>query len=106
MGVMIIHKFIVHVLDKNSDVPILNDFEGKINPEVDKFFQKVIKRVTKDDDLRKGVFKNYNDNVVRNCCEQIIYDENMQHLKRTVSCLGRSEPPVYEETLLRILLQR
>ena len=27
---MIIHKFIVHVLDKNSDVPILNDFEGKI----------------------------------------------------------------------------
>ena len=25
---MIIHKFIVHVLDKNSDVPILNDFEG------------------------------------------------------------------------------
>ena len=73
---MIIHKFIVHVLDKNSDVPILNDFEGKINPEVDKFFQKVIKRVTKDDDLRKGIFKNYNDNVVRNCCEQIIYDEN------------------------------
>ena len=40
---MIIHKFIVHVLDKNSDVPILNDFEGKINPEVDKFFQKIIK---------------------------------------------------------------
>ena len=73
---MIVHKFIVHVLDKNSDVPILNDFEGKINPEVDKFFQKIIKRVTKDDDLRKGVFKNYNDNVVRNCCEQIIYDEN------------------------------
>lgn len=73
---MIIHKFIVHVLDKNSDVPILNDFEGKINQEVEKFFQKVIKRVTKDDDLRKAVFKNYNDNVVKNCCEQIIYNED------------------------------
>ena len=73
---MIIHKFIVHVLDKNSDVPILNDFEGKINPEVDKFFQKIIKRVTKDDDLRKGIFKSYNDNIVKNCCEQIIYDES------------------------------
>ena len=73
---MIIHKFIVHVLDKNSDVPILNDFEGKINQEVDKFFQKVIKRVTKDDDLRKGVFKDYNNNTIRNCCEQIIYDES------------------------------
>lgn len=73
---MIIHKFIVHVLDKNSEAPILNDYEGKINPEVDKFFQKVIKRVIKDDDLRKGVFKDYNNNIIKNCCEQIIYDEN------------------------------
>ena len=59
---MIIHKFIIHVLDKNSEVPILNDFEGRVSPEVDKFFQKVINRVAKDDDLRKAVFKNYNDN--------------------------------------------
>ncbi len=73
---MIIHKFIVHVLDKNSEVPILNDFEGKISQEVDKFFQKIIKRVSKDDDLRKGIFKDYNNNVVKNCCEQIIYDES------------------------------
>ena len=73
---MIIHKLIIHVLDKNSDVPILNDYEGKINPEVDKFFQKVIKRVTKDDDLRKGAFKNYSENIIKNCCEQMIYDEN------------------------------
>ena len=69
---MIIHKSIVHVLDKNSDSPILNDYESKNSLEVDKFFQKIINRVSKDDDLRKGVFKNYNDNVVRNCCEQII----------------------------------
>ena len=73
---MIIHKFIVHVLDKNSDVPILNDFEGKINQEVEKFFQKIIKRVTKDDDLRKAAFKDYNNNIVKNCCEQIIYNED------------------------------
>jgi len=73
---MIIHKFIVHVLDKNSDVPILNDFEGKITQEVDGFFQKVIKRASKDDDLRKAVFKDYNDNIIKNCCEQIIYNED------------------------------
>nr|WP_312985973.1 nucleoid-associated protein [Clostridioides sp.] len=72
---MIIHKFIVHVLDKNSDVPILNDFEGKITQEVDGFFQKVIKRAVKDDDLRKAVFKEYHDNIIKNCCEQIIYNE-------------------------------
>lgn len=73
---MIIHKFIVHVLDKNSEVPILNDFEGKVNREVEGFFQKMIKRVTRDDDLRNAIFKNYSDNLVRKCCEQIIYDEN------------------------------
>ena len=73
---MIIHKFIVHVLDKNSDVPILNDFEGKITQEVDGFFQKVIKRATKDDDGRKAVFKDYHDNIIKNCCEQLIYNED------------------------------
>ncbi len=65
---MIIHKFIVHVLDKNSDVPILNDLDG--------FFQKIIKRAAKDDDLRNAVFKDYNDNIIKNCCEQIIYNED------------------------------
>lgn len=45
---MIIHKSIVHVLDKNSDSPILNDYESKNSLEVDKFFQKIINRVSKD----------------------------------------------------------
>ena len=73
---MVIHKFIIHVLDKENDTPILNDYEGRISPEVDKFFQKVMNRVAKDDDLRKAAFKNYNDNLIKNCCEQIIYDED------------------------------
>lgn len=72
---MIIHKSIIHVLDTNSDAPILNDYECKNSLEVDKFFQKIITRVLKDDDLRKAKFKDYNDNIVKNCCEQIIYDE-------------------------------
>lgn len=73
---MIIHKYIVHVLDRNSDSPILNDYEGKNNLEVDKFFEKVVNRVAKDDDLRKGIFKDYNENIIKNCCEQIIYDDS------------------------------
>lgn len=32
---MIIHKFIIHVLDKNSDTPILNDFEGRAIVEIE-----------------------------------------------------------------------
>ncbi len=73
---MIIHKSIIHVLDKNSDSPILNDYECKNSLEVDKFFQKIINRVSKDDDLRKAIFNDYSNNIVKNCCEQIIYDEN------------------------------
>jgi hypothetical protein len=73
---MIIHKCVVHVLDKNNDVPILNDFEGKVSQEVEGFFQKMINKVTKDDDMRKATFKNYNENTIKNCCEQIIYNED------------------------------
>lgn len=73
---MIIHKSIIHVLDKNSDSPILNDYECKNSLELDKFFQKIINRVSKDDDLRKAAFNDYNKNIVKNCCEQIIYDED------------------------------
>lgn len=73
---MIIHKFTTHVLDKNSDVPVLNDFEGRITPEVDKFLQKNIKKCIKTQELRKAKFKDYYNNTVNKCCEQIIYDES------------------------------
>lgn len=86
---MVIHKYIIHVLDRNSEGPILNDFEGKNNPEVEKFFQKIINRAAKDDDLRKAVFKDYNENIIRNCCEQIIYDADtfVQNSKEIASFL-------------------
>ena len=73
---MIIHKSIVHVLDKNSENPILNDYELKNNREVDLFFQKIINKISKDDNLRKCTYKKFNDNLIQSCCEQIIYDES------------------------------
>ncbi|HGT1766710.1 TPA: nucleoid-associated protein [Clostridioides difficile] len=73
---MIIHKFIIHVLDKNSDTPILNDFEGRVSQDMDLFFQKKINKVLRDNDIRKAVFNDYSNNLIKKCCEQIIYDEN------------------------------
>lgn len=73
---MIINKYITHVLSKDSDVPIINDFEGIISQSVDKFLQKSIKKVSRDSDLRKAVFNNYNDNLIKNCCESMIYDKS------------------------------
>ncbi|HBF0843879.1 TPA: nucleoid-associated protein [Clostridioides difficile] len=73
---MIIHKFIIHVLDKNSDTPILNDFEGRVSQDMDLFFQKKIKTVSRDSDIRTAVFNDYSNNLIKKCCEQIIYDES------------------------------
>ena len=86
---MIIHKYIVHVLDRNSESPILNDYEGKNNLEIDKFFQKTIKGIIKDTDLRKAVFNNYEENIIRQCSEKIIYDEKsfIQNSKEIASYL-------------------
>ena len=72
---MIIHRYITHVLSKVSDEPILNDFEGKVNPQIDKFLQRIIKKVSKDDLLRKAKFDNTKDCIVRDCCESIIRNE-------------------------------
>lgn len=72
---MIIHRYITHVLSKVSDEPILNDFEGKVNPQIDKFLQRIIKKVSKDDLLRRAKFDNTKDCIVRDCCESIIRNE-------------------------------
>jgi hypothetical protein len=73
---MIINKAIVHVLDKNAEVPVLNDVEGVVSPELDTFYQKIIRRILRDTDLRKATFNSYNENEVRVCADHIIYDEN------------------------------
>ncbi|HBG4220511.1 TPA: nucleoid-associated protein [Clostridioides difficile] len=73
---MIIHKFIIHVLDKNSDTLILNDFEGRVNQDIEAFFNKKISKVSGDKDIRTAVFNNYSNNLIKKCCEQIIYDES------------------------------
>lgn len=72
---MIIHRYITHVLSKVSDEPILNDFEGKVNPQIDKFLQSIIKKVSKDDLLRRAKFDNTKNCIVRDCCESIIRNE-------------------------------
>ncbi|MDY4128057.1 nucleoid-associated protein [Peptostreptococcus porci] len=72
---MIINKFIIHVLDRNAEFPILNDVENMISPETDAFYQKVIRRILRDEDLRKAAFNDYNENEIRVCCDHIIYDE-------------------------------
>ncbi len=72
---MIINKFIIHVLDKNSDFPVLNDVENTVSIETEAFYQKVIRRILRDEDLRKATFDDYENNEIRVCCDHIMYDE-------------------------------
>lgn len=72
---MIISKHVTHVLDKDSEI-ILNDFEGKNNLSIERFIQKQVKKVLKHDLLRKAKFLDYENNIIRNCCDIIIEDKD------------------------------
>ena len=72
---MIVSKHVTHVLDKNSKL-ILNDFEGKNNLCIDKFIQKHVKKILKHDLLRKAKFLDYENNIIRNCCDIITEDKD------------------------------
>lgn len=74
---MIVNRYVVHVLNKEeSDVPILTEFEGKVSHSIDKLIQAQVGKIFKSDLLRKAKFNNCSSNIVRNCCETMIHDEN------------------------------
>lgn len=52
-----INEAVLHVLDNNSDEPILNNYKIALNDEVYKFILSHIERVLKDNDLKYAIFK-------------------------------------------------
>lgn len=52
-----IRKAVIHVLDKEADEPLLNEFELDINEDIQLFLEKHITRSINDDDARKGKFQ-------------------------------------------------
>lgn len=65
---MIISKYVIHVLDKQSGI-ILNDFEGTFNMNIEKFIQKQVKKIMKHELVRKAKFTEYEKNIIRNCTD-------------------------------------
>lgn len=70
-----IEKAIVHILDKNSDSPILAEVEQEINEEIDEFLAKHIIKSLKDDDNRKAKFIRQN-SIVKDCSIDLLSEEN------------------------------
>lgn len=68
---MLVSKHIIHVIDDKSGL-LLNEYEGVSNLELDRFIIKQIRKIIKSDFLRKAKFNNFEENVVKNCCENIL----------------------------------
>ncbi|MDP4088730.1 MAG: nucleoid-associated protein [Bacillota bacterium] len=51
-----IMEAVVHILDINSDEPILNEYNLELNDEVYRFVQRHIERALKDEELKYAVF--------------------------------------------------
>lgn len=51
-----IMEAVIHVLDSNSNEPILNEYKLELNEEVYKFLYKHLERAFKDDELKYAVF--------------------------------------------------
>lgn len=99
---MIINNYVMHILEKGTNEPNLSEVEGYITAELDKYLQKVIKKAKKDDSMRKAKFTNYDENIVKKCCDNILYGEGFlenskeiaHHLFEIMSCSGDIESGV------------
>ncbi|WZL71624.1 nucleoid-associated protein [Clostridiaceae bacterium 35-E11] len=72
---VIIKKAIIHVLDRNADMPILTDYEQEIEEDIHEFLEKHIINALKDEENRKAKFRG-GIRVVKDACIEILQNEN------------------------------
>lgn len=89
---LVVHRAIIHYLNKESEKLLLTDFESTTNVDLVKDFKKIFKSVSKNEYTRKGVFEKYEDNEVKKYAESIIYDEDsfVENSKKIAECLYKS----------------
>ncbi|MGL4730228.1 MAG: nucleoid-associated protein [Clostridium sp.] len=66
---------VVHVLDNNSDDPILNEFALDLNDEIYTFLMKHIQRCLKDEELKYAFFSK-DRNIVKEISQEFLSGEN------------------------------
>lgn len=70
---MEIKNAVIHVLDREAEEPLLNEFELEINDDIYNFIEKHLSKCINDDDSRKGKFKDGR-NIIREVCTRIVED--------------------------------
>ncbi len=72
---VILHKVIIHVLDRSMDTPLFTDYEQEVTEEIHELLEKHIVRSLKDDENRIAKFIS-GPNIVRDHCDAMLYDED------------------------------
>ncbi|WP_038289023.1 nucleoid-associated protein [Acetivibrio straminisolvens] len=70
-----IKRAIIHVLDKESSEPMLNEFELDIDGDIRYFLEKHISKSLSDDESRKAVFKSGR-NIIKEVCQRVFSDND------------------------------
>jgi len=71
-----INEAIIHVLDNNSDAPILNEYALDLNEEMYNILLKLIKKCLKNEKLRYATFSNETVGAVRKLSQEYLNGEN------------------------------
>lgn len=70
-----INEAVIHILDNNSDEPVLNEYYMELNEDIYKFLLKHIERCLKDEELKYAVF-NPERNIVKEVSQEYLNGEN------------------------------
>ncbi|GAA0182761.1 nucleoid-associated protein [Clostridium sediminicola] len=70
-----INEAVVHILDNNSDEPVLNEYKIELNEELYNYLDKHIKKCFKDEELRYAVFKE-DRNIIKDLSQEYLNGVN------------------------------
>ncbi|WP_125153390.1 nucleoid-associated protein [Clostridium rectalis] len=70
-----INEAVIHILDNNSDEPILNEYKLKLDEETYNFLLKHLERCLKDEELKYAVFNNER-NIVKELSQEYLNGQN------------------------------
>ena len=73
---IVVHKAIVHYLNKETNTVLLTDYENTNDVELIKGFKKALKSVSKNEYSRKAKFQDYSNNDIKKYADGIMYDES------------------------------
>lgn len=70
-----INEAVIHILDNNSDEPVLNEYKLRLDDEIYKFVLKHVDRCLKDEELKYAVF-NEERNIVKELSQEYLNGQN------------------------------